>query len=121
MLRLFKLFILTLIGFFMLGVTMPVVSTAAEEASGGFSGAVSDGDGQKLIDRINSVITLLSALTAIAITGSIIFAGIQYSTSGGNPQASAAAKKRITQAITALVTLVFMYSFLQWLVPGGIF
>lgn len=88
---------------------------------GEYSSGVSDEDGQRLVDWINLIVNLLSALTGIAIAGSVIFAGIQYSTAGGNPQASAQAKKRISQAITALLAYVFIYSFLQWLVPGGIF
>jgi uncharacterized ion transporter superfamily protein YfcC len=47
--------------------------------------------------------------------------GIQYSTSGGNPQAASAAKKRMSNAFLALLALVFLYTFLQWIVPGGIF
>lgn len=80
-----------------------------------------DSDGQKLVNWINDAVNLLSALTGVVITGSIIAAGIQYSTAGGNPQAAAAAKKRVSNAATALLAFVFMYAFLQWIVPGGIF
>lgn len=65
-------------------------------------------------------INVLSAILGIVITISIIVAGIQYSASAGNPQAVEASKKRISNAILALVTFAFMYGFLQWIVPGGI-
>lgn len=101
----------------------PSNSGGANSATGNsnFSSGVSDQDGQELVNWINRAITTLTALTAIAIAGSLIFAGIQYSTAGGNPQAAANAKKRISNAIIALLASIFMGAFLQWIVPGGPF
>ncbi len=65
-------------------------------------------------------INVLSAILGIVITISIIVAGIQYSASAGNPQAVEASKKRISNAILALVVFAFMFGFLQWIVPGGV-
>lgn len=78
-------------------------------------------DAQKINDYIQTGVNLVTALAGLAITAAFIVGGIQYSTSGGNPTASAAAKKRIGNAVMALLALVFLYTFLQWLVPGGIF
>lgn len=80
-----------------------------------------DEDGAKVISYLQDGINLLTALAGLAITSSVIIGGIQYSTSGGNPQAAASAKKRIGNAFLALLALVFLYTFLQWIVPGGIF
>lgn len=66
-------------------------------------------------------INVLSAIAAVAIVTGIIVGGIQYSTAGANPQAVGAAKGRIINALIALLSLTFLYSFLQWLIPGGIF
>ena len=66
------------------------------------------------------LINVLSATLGVAVTAVIIIAGIQYSASAGNPQATAAAKKRITNAALALVFFAAMYGFLQWIVPGGV-
>ena len=66
------------------------------------------------------LINVLSATLGVVVTAVIIVAGIQYSASAGNPQAAAAAKKRITNAILALVFFACMYGFLQWIVPGGV-
>lgn len=66
-------------------------------------------------------INALSALVGVVIVGVITVGGIQYSTAADNPQATMAAKKRIGNAIAALLLYIFMFSFLQWLVPGGIF
>ncbi len=65
-------------------------------------------------------INVLSAILGVVITISIIVAGIQYSASAGNPQAVEASKKRISNAILALVVFAFMFGFLQWIVPGGV-
>jgi hypothetical protein len=66
-------------------------------------------------------INVLSALVGIVVVIMITIGGIQYSASRDNPQATAAAKQRILNAILALVAFLFMFAFLQWLVPGGIF
>lgn len=78
-------------------------------------------DGSKIQGYLQNGINLLTAVAGLAITGAVIVGGIQYSTSGGNPQSAANAKKHIGQALLALIALVFLYTFLQWLVPGGIF
>lgn len=67
------------------------------------------------------LINTLSALVGVAVVAVLVIGGIQYSTSAGDPNAAAAAKKRITNAILALVLFGTMYGFLQWLVPGGVF
>ncbi len=92
-----------------------------EETNDGSPEFEIDEDGSKIQGYLQDGINLLTALAGLAITASVIMGGIQYSTSGGNPQASAAAKKRIGNAILALLALVFLYTFLQWIVPGGIF
>lgn len=66
-------------------------------------------------------INILSAGAGVIITLMIVIAGIQYSTAGANPQAVSAAKGRMLNAIISLLALFFLYAFLQWLVPGGIF
>ena len=63
-------------------------------------------------------------LSVIIVVGSIIMiaiAGIQYSAAGGESGKIAEAKKKITNVITALLAYFFLYAFLQWLVPGGVF
>ena len=70
---------------------------------------------------INPFISLLAALVGIAVTVSIIIGGIQYSSSNGNSQQITAAKARIRNSLIALLAFFFLYAFLQFLVPGGIF
>lgn len=74
-----------------------------------------------IVKILNVAINIFSGLFALTIIIVVIVAGIQYSASSGDPQAAAAAKKRITNALIAVVAFGLMYGFLQWLVPGGIY
>lgn len=73
-----------------------------------------------IIKDINMIVNFLSAGAGIVIVGSIIVGGIQYTLAGNNPNNVSAAKKRITDALIALLAFFFIFSFLQWLIPGGL-
>ena len=66
-------------------------------------------------------INILGALVGVVVLAVIVFAGIEYSSSGGDPNRTASAKSRIVNAIIALVAYMFLYIILQWLIPGGLF
>lgn len=66
-------------------------------------------------------INILGGVIGILVTIIIITGGIQYSSAGGDPQKVAQAKKRITNAIIALVSYFFLFVVINYLVPGGIF
>ena len=104
--------------------TDPVTNAAADAgyvdpaAKGGQCKSTAHCD---LIDKyINPFINFMAALVGIAVVVSIIVGGIQYSSSAGDPQKVTLAKNRIRNAIIALVTFLFLYALLQFLVPGGI-
>jgi hypothetical protein len=79
-------------------------------------------DNCNLIDKyINPAVNLLSVFVGLAVTISIVIGGIQYGASAGDPSAVSAAKNRIRNSIIALLAFIFLYAFLQFLVPGGIF
>jgi len=69
---------------------------------------------------LNPTINLLSALVGLVVVGSVIIGAIQYSASEGDPQKAAKAKSRIMNSVIALVAFIFLFAFLQWLIPGGI-
>jgi hypothetical protein len=73
-----------------------------------------------IIKDINTVVDFLSAGAGIIIVGSIIVGGIQYSLAGSNANEVTAAKNRIRDALIALFAFFFIFSFLQWLIPGGL-
>lgn len=73
-----------------------------------------------MVGYIRMAVQALSALAGIVIVIMITVGGIQYSASKDNPQATAAAKGKITNAITALIAYLLMFGFLQYIVPGGV-
>ncbi len=74
-----------------------------------------------IVDVAFAIFRFLSAGVGLIVIGSIIVAGLQYSASRGNPQATQAAIKRITSSIVALLIYIFIFAFANYLVPGGMF
>lgn len=74
-----------------------------------------------IVKDINTIVNFLSAGVGIIVAIVIIVGGIQYSMAGDNAQAVSAAKQRIINGLIALLAFLFMFAFLQWLVPGGAF
>jgi len=74
-----------------------------------------------IVAYVVSFTRVLSGLVGIVIVIMITVGGIQYAAAGPDPGAVVAARKRIINAVIALVLYIFMFSFLQWLIPGGIF
>ena len=70
---------------------------------------------------LNPAVNLLSGLVGIVVVIGIISGAIQYSASAGNPQAAAKGRSKISNSVIALIVFAFIYAFLQWIVPGGIF
>lgn len=70
---------------------------------------------------VNPFIRLLSIIVGLVVAASLIMGGIQYSASSGDPQKTSAAKSRIQNTLLALFAFLFLYAFLNFLVPGGIF
>lgn len=83
--------------------------------------AVSNLKTNPIVVDINDFVKFLAAVVGIAVVGSIILGGIQYSSAGDNPQAVVAAKKRITDGLLALLAFLLTFAFLEWLIPGGVF
>jgi hypothetical protein len=78
------------------------------------------GKGSGLLDLIFAIIRFLSEGAGIIIIGSMVFAGIQYTVSRGDPSASAAAIKRIQNTGIALLIYIFAFAILNYIVPAGL-
>lgn len=74
-----------------------------------------------IVKDIQNIVNFLSIGVGIIVITMIIIGGIQYSIAGDNPEATGKAKTRITNALIALVAYLFIYTFLQWIIPGGLF
>lgn len=110
--------------------TLPPPTIAAAQSSGGDvcgegSGGVKTsinigcaGKGSPLLDALFAIIRFLSNGAGLVLIGSLVYGGIQYSASKGDPQASAAAQNRIKSVFFALILFIFSYAILNYLVPG---
>ena len=74
-----------------------------------------------IVKYLNVIVDVLSVAVGLVVIAMIIIGGIQYSMAGDNPSAVTAAKKRIANALLALLAYALTFSFLQWIVPGGVF
>jgi hypothetical protein len=66
------------------------------------------------------VLQLLSAGIGIAAVGTLVYAGILYSSAGGGQEQVTKAKKLITDTVIGIVAYALMFLALNWLVPGGV-
>jgi len=74
-----------------------------------------------IVKNINKIVGILAGLVGVVVVGTIILGGIQYATAGDKAEAVSAAKQRIINGLIALLAFLFIFAFLQWLVPGGVF
>lgn len=76
------------------------------------------GKGNSILDMIFAFIRFLSIGVGLVVIGSLVVAGIQYTASRGDPQATANAMKRIYSTLGALLLYIFLFAIINWLVPG---
>lgn len=69
---------------------------------------------------VNPFIKVLSGLAGLAIVVGLIWGGIQYSMSEGDPSKVSTAKRHIRNSVLALVAFLFLYAFIRFLAPGQI-
>lgn len=76
----------------------------------------------KFIDKyISPFIILLTALVGVLAIISYILAAIQYSAAGDDPGAVSKAKDRAFQTTLGLIGYFFLFAFINYVVPGGLF
>lgn len=73
-----------------------------------------------LTTYVNPAIRFLTAFVGIGVTIAIVYGGIEYGSSAGDPAKAAAGKNRIRNALVALLGFFFLYALLNFLIPGGI-
>ena len=67
------------------------------------------------------VINILTAGIGIAAVGGVLYGSILYSTAAGSPEQTKKAKVTILNVVVGLVAYALMYSFLNFIIPGGLF
>lgn len=88
------------------------------ELLGNSPGALKD---NPIVGDLNTIVNVLAGLVGVVVVGSIILGGVQFTAAGDKAERVTAAKQRIINGLIALVAFLFIYSFLQWLIPGGVF
>ena len=78
-------------------------------------------DNCQILNMIVLITNVMAGLAGIVIVATMIWGGILYSMAGADPNKVGAAKAKLLSGITALMLLIFGYSLLQWLTPGGLF
>lgn len=74
-----------------------------------------------IIKDLRIFVNALSGIVGVVVVAMIMVGGIQYSSARDNAAAVSAARKRIANAVLALVIYFLIFAFLQWLIPGGVF
>lgn len=74
-----------------------------------------------IVKDLQIIVNFLSAIAIIAIIGSIIVGGIQYSLAGGSAESVNKAKERLLNSAIAFGVFLLIFAFMQWIIPGGVF
>lgn len=69
---------------------------------------------------LNFGINILSAGIAIAAVGAIVYAGVLYTTAGGNSEQTKKAMNMILNVVIGIIAYAAMYLLLNWIIPGGV-
>ena len=108
--------------------SFPAVAFAAPHACGTGDDAYTPsieigctGVGDPITDFAFAVIRFLSIGVGLVIVASMVYAGIQYIGSRGDPNAHAQAIKRVQSNVTALFLFIFGYAIINYLIPGAFF
>lgn len=67
------------------------------------------------------VINILTAGIGVAAVGGIVYGSILYTSAGGDAANVKKAKDIIVNVVIGLVAYAVMYSFLNYIIPGGLF
>ena len=110
-----------------MSLAVPISAAAAHACGSGTNGNSSytpsielgcQGKGNPIEDLLFAIIRFLSTGVGLVIIASLIVAGIQYTTSRGDPGATAKAIGRIRSNMVALLVFVFAYAILNYVIPG---
>lgn len=68
---------------------------------------------------INPIVTLLTVSIGVIAAISLVVAGIQYGSAGNDPGKVQKAKHRMGQTLLGVLAYLFLFAFLNYIVPGG--
>lgn len=71
-------------------------------------------------DILNYILVTMTAGVVIAAIGSVVVAGVLYTSAGSNSSQVQKAKTMITNTIIGMLAYAVMWAILEWLIPGGV-
>jgi hypothetical protein len=71
-------------------------------------------------DILNYILVTMTAGVVIAAVGSIVVAGVLYTSAGSNSSQVQKAKTMITNTIIGVLAYAVMWAIIEWLIPGGV-
>lgn len=78
-------------------------------------------EGSGVWSLLLTAITILTAGIGVVALAGIVYGSILYTSAGGSPEQVKKATTIITNVVIGIVAYAAMWSFLQYLIPGGIF
>ena len=113
-------------------VFIPADSVYAEKTCGGAKTSIIEceqkgGEGEDDIKKTGVwgllifVINFMAAGVGVLAVGGLIYGGIVYSTSAGNPEKTKKGRGIIRDVVIGIIAFGAMFSFLNFIVPGGLF
>ena len=81
---------------------------------------LSDPNSCQALQTIDTLLNFLALLVMPVATIMIVIGGIQYSMAGDNSESIKNARAKIFKAVLALIGFIGLWSFLKWLIPGGL-
>lgn len=67
------------------------------------------------------ILNILTAVVGVAAVGTLVYAGIMYSSAGDDNSMVAKAKTIIRDTVIGIVAYGLMVVLLNWIIPGGVF
>lgn len=96
-------------------------SPAASAASIRVCSSANDACSKFMDKYVSPAILLLTGVIGVLAVISYIIVGIQYSSAGDDPAAVSKAKNRAFQTTLGLIGYFFLFAFINYIVPGGLF
>lgn len=99
------------------GVTTNATTSATDEAKCDFKLSILPC--MTIPEMLDFVVAMLSALVGVAAVASIVFAGILYTTAGGDTEKTKKAITWIRNTVIGIIAYAAMYLLLNFIIPGG--
>lgn len=118
-----------------LAALLPVGAVRAEESCGGVKTAIiscaqpgrADGASNVAVENTGVwgllilTINIMTAGVGVLAVAGIVYGGVLYTTSGGNPEQVKKARTVFANVVIGVVSFGVMFTLLNFIVPGGVF